>query len=434
MTRGRQRAAAALLIAAYVVAACAWSVATPIFEAPDEPGHVDYVAHLVLRGALPVQSVARRNYAHHPPLYYVAAALAAGGANWDDQRAMPIYLGSGGGPAAARHSEAERWPWRGRVAAVHVARLVSIAFGAAAVAFVIAAGWTAFPERPAVGWLAGALLAWTPQWTFITGTVNNDAAAAATGAAVLWTILRARERPGERRRWVLLGLACGAALLSKSSTLAVVAAASAAWALNGRRRTDRRAWLVDGAALHGTIALTAGWWFLRNAMLYGDPIGWAVYREAWSSMLRTAAPDLGEAAQIADLAWRSYWGWFGWLTLDAGDWLHAAANVLVWGAAFSAWRGGIFLAQYTRRSEVLVCAAIAALHALYLIALNAVQGPVMAQGRHFFPAAGAAMTAMAAGLLSSAERPAWPAAAAVAAAAATANAACLFLIVLPAYA
>jgi hypothetical protein len=335
---------AVLLITAYAATAIAWSIATPIFEAPDELGHIEYVARLVLQKTLPEQNIAQRNYAHHPPLYYAVAALVSAGADWRDERDMPDWRGSGHGAARARHSAAERFPWRGRVAAVHIARFTSIAFGATAVAFVIAAGRLAFPGKPAIGLTAGALLAWTPQFTFITSAVNNDAAAAAAGAVVLWALLRARRQPGDRRRWLLVGAACGAALLTKATALSLVGATAVLWGIEGVRRSDRRAWLSDGATLFGGMAAICGWWFVRNIALYGDPFGWTVYRQAWSSMMRTAPPSVSELAEIVDIAWRSYWGWFGWLTLDAGDWLHIAANVLVGAAVWGAWaQRGFFL-------------------------------------------------------------------------------------------
>jgi hypothetical protein len=178
------------------------------------------------------------------------------------------------------------------------------------------------------------------------------------------------------------------------------------------------------------MAAICGWWFVRNIALYGDPFGWTVYRQAWASMMRTAPPSVSELAEIADIAWRSYWGWFGWLTLDVGDWLHIAANVLVGAAAWGAWaQRRFFLAQRTWHAGIIVCAGIVGLHLAYLIGQNILQTAVMAQGRHFFPAAGAAMLLTASGLCAGdGRRGAW-----AAAAMAAANIACLLAVVVPTY-
>ncbi len=419
--------AAAALIAAYIALATLWSVVTPIYEAPDEKGHAEYVAHLATQRTLPVQSTTPRNYAHHPPLYYAAAALASAGSDWDDERDMPIWLGPGHGTAWARHRTAETFPWRGRTAAIHIARLVSVLMGAAAVAFTIAAGRIAFAEKPEVGLLAGALLAFTPQFTFISGAASNDSTAAAASAAALWALLRVRRAPERVSGWLLLGAACGTALLAKATTLSVVALAAFAWLLSRRSFESFGRWLLSGAALSGVCALSAGWWFVRNAALYGDIFGWTAYQAAWPHMIRSELPTIAELGALADLQWRSYWGKFGWMTVPAGEWLTIGAGGLAAAAVWGWVRGRV------RGVPVLV--GLVVVHEAYLIGQNLLQTAVMAQGRHFLPAGGAAMILAAAGLLATATERGERRARAMgwAAAAAAANLACALLIVGPAY-
>jgi hypothetical protein len=75
-----------VLITAYVILDVAYSVTVPLWEAPDEVAHFEYIAHLVKTHSLPVQQVGVLDEAHQPPLYYAVAALVSGIADFDDPR------------------------------------------------------------------------------------------------------------------------------------------------------------------------------------------------------------------------------------------------------------------------------------------------------------------------------------------------------------
>src|ERR671931_307363 len=73
---------------AFALVAGAYSVVVPPWEAPDEPAHFDYVAHLLSDRELPrMVGGTGPTEAHQPPLYYLLAAAAA----------SPAGLGDGAG-------------------------------------------------------------------------------------------------------------------------------------------------------------------------------------------------------------------------------------------------------------------------------------------------------------------------------------------------
>jgi len=76
----------AALITVFVILGAAYSVTVPLWETPDEVAHFTCVAHLVRTHSLPVQRMGVFDAAHHPPLYYVAAALVSSIADFDDPR------------------------------------------------------------------------------------------------------------------------------------------------------------------------------------------------------------------------------------------------------------------------------------------------------------------------------------------------------------
>ena len=74
-----------LVVLLFTVLAGAYSIITPMFEAPDELHHYFYVKHLADGNTLPIQDPAVESLwaqeGSQPPLYYALAALAT---SWID--------------------------------------------------------------------------------------------------------------------------------------------------------------------------------------------------------------------------------------------------------------------------------------------------------------------------------------------------------------
>jgi len=106
-------------------------------------------------------------------------------------------------------------------------------------------------------------------------------------------------------RCTFLGVILGLAALTKQSALAFLPAAAlaVAWTAGTRREAIKRMLLL---AL--PLVLVAGWWYLHNALSYGDPLGFTPHRpptENWQPPLSLLLRQLGQAL-------RGYWGAFGW--------------------------------------------------------------------------------------------------------------------------
>ena len=114
----------------------------PLFEPPDEIWHFAFADHLAKGGGLPVFAEKKSAFLREggqPPLYYAAVALAILPFDRSDFPSWVRFNASH--PAVTRgatsdtpnvfiHTAREDWPWTGSVLAVHVARLVSLLFGA----------------------------------------------------------------------------------------------------------------------------------------------------------------------------------------------------------------------------------------------------------------------------------------------------------------
>src|SRR5438105_3074924 len=67
-----------VLLGLHVVFSLAYSLITPLWEAPDEIGHYTYARYIAMHAALPPLGarLSAYNEAHQPPLYYWLVALA----------------------------------------------------------------------------------------------------------------------------------------------------------------------------------------------------------------------------------------------------------------------------------------------------------------------------------------------------------------------
>jgi hypothetical protein len=343
---GYPRLVFSLLIAlavARVLLSAAYSLATPLGEAPDEADHYAYAAYILEHRALPAGPVMTQG--KHPPLYHataaLAAALAGGTADRSFLRTNPDMSFAPDGPARnffVRTGQ-EDLPWREGVLSMRAGRAVSILAGLVLVLGAFLMGQAIWPARPYVALAGAAFAAFLPESLFIAGAMSNDMFAAMWSTLALWLALTA----GSWRGALLTGLCLGLAFVSKASTgsLALVAAAALFVSASPRGATRRPGvkGLVPAAgrvALAGVGALAiAAPWLWRNWQLYGDPAGWSLVLATIDQ--RQSALTLADAGQLLQGWWLSVWGKFG----GAGHIPLPTALYVVWAAlgigAFVGW-------------------------------------------------------------------------------------------------
>ncbi len=363
--RGRRRAAwrplvLPALLAIFAGLAVVYSLATPIFEGPDEIWHFAFANYLAdsRGGALPVLSATHpdlllRNAAHPPLYFYPVAALIAPIDRSDFPDLFHFNLGSpsitpgshSDRPNLLIHGRNEDFPYRQSVLAVHIGRLWSVLLGVVTLAGVWVIARQLAPGSAA--WLplaVTATAAFVPQFVYGSAIINNDALAAAGGAwtlAALLALMRWR-----RWRWAALsGLALGITLLSKIGMVALAPLPIAALALanvdiyrpgGGRPapelvRAQVRWVLAAGAIVYGAAAASAGWWYVRNWMLYGDPLAWQI----WQVLAGVGRPTPTVPQFLSDMAglFGTFWADFG-LRIDR-QWARVFAVLML--AALAGW-------------------------------------------------------------------------------------------------
>ncbi|GBC91973.1 hypothetical protein HRbin15_00434 [bacterium HR15] len=395
-----------LLLATFGLIAMVYALLVPPFELPDEPDHLAYVNFLAQRGELPNQYDPTRavlREGHQPPLYYALGALLVRLTQPDhrvDVRPAPHRPPD---PSAPEHipifhhvdipiflTEADR-------VGFYLLRLMSVLMAILNVAVALRLFERVLKEK-AHEIMAGLLLIGLPQFAFISAGITNDNLANLMGTLTLYGLIRLLESPESMRTHVGSGIALGLGLLAKKSLLTLLIG----WALligwcwwhhGVRSQKASRQRITWGALLTLTlVGLLAGWWLVRNALLYGDPLG--------SEMERRTLPGLvNEKSLFSRYFLASFWrvtlfsgiGIFGWMNVLLPFWVYAFCTLLLLLALLGLARGWRGMSIELRWSLVWVLLGVAGL-VWYNLTYS------QPQGRLLFPVLSAGLALVAYGL------------------------------------
>ncbi len=403
-----------LILIGYLALAFGFSVVNPIYESTDELHHFRYVRFIQEFQALPEQRADQpRIQAHHPPLYYLAAALVT---SWitPDHAALyePVhnpYYGyryweiNNDNKNQYLHGPDEQWPYSGVVLMVHVARWLNIVLGALMVWVTYRIALTIFPApnerrvvqqestsalpdfRPAraLAAAAAAIVAFNPQFLFMSGAVNNDVIAGLFGSILLWigvTIIRSGLTT---RRSILMALAFALALMAKFNLAFALPLVELALLIAVWPQRDWRGFIKANLFIVICVALIAGWWFVRNYQLYGEPTGVQRMNELWGG--RDPKTSFWLAVSEIPYAWSSLWGRFGYGQIPLPDAVYTGAFVVSL-IGLVGLVGAFIRRQFDRvqiRQLILVIfSALLFAAALFGYMMSSTAGPM---GRFYFP-------------------------------------------------
>lgn len=290
----------------------AYALSNPVFESPDEPGHLQYVNHIAAGGRLPNQYLPDQFMAegHQHPLYYLGAGLTLRALGGPIKVALPRNPRGGANPQFDHRYQAFAGG-RDRVL-FYALRL----FGSAMVgAIALLTGLAARRLMPLghVWMLAPFMVASLPELAYIGSSVSNDGLVALFGAAAVYAGVRCSLEPERRRRWISLGIWLGLAVLAKKSALALVPASLllvAALAVGG---TPKRKLALNAAQAALAALLLVSPVILRNLALYHEPLGNQMEiatlqdlvfpQDLHSRHFRVLFPDIVPRSFVAHFGW-----------------------------------------------------------------------------------------------------------------------------------
>ncbi len=331
------------LIAGFLLVS--WSVAVPIFEAPDEPHHWLFARYLHDNKQLPVFTKELVE-ANSPPLYYILIAPLASETELPavfvdkDGKATPfgVNVVLGDGKPALRIYRNDRTDF-GKYWPIRAARLVTAIISVLAVIFTYFAGREATGQR-AMGLLAAGLVAFLLQFSFRGSQVSNDSLVMALGALSLYLVVRLIRRGFTWPSGLLAGAIIAGAYLSKINAIFLpVPLGLTLLTEQGRPWRQRVLHLVAMASFMLALVIP---WTLRNIVLYGDPFA--------KNIMYTVVSSIVVKKPITSYYFRhtfpvqlseSFVGTFGWMNLWMPSWMYVlyatvgflAVGGLVWGCA-----------------------------------------------------------------------------------------------------
>lgn len=313
-----------LILALSALLALGYAWATPLGGAPDEGAHLRYVEVLATEARLPVMNLEQRRAnahadrdfeAHQPPVYYALNVPA-------------FHMGKLAG---------------GEVGAGWACRLMSILIGTVGTVLVWLLAREFAPDRPWLQWGAAAFAALLPMRLAMMGSVNNDGLTEVFSSLALLQMARMlRSGPGEpgvkpadwNRHAARLGLVISLGLLTKATSILLLPPALLTLYLASGARGEHRdtgewqgTFVRGGAILGGVVLAVAGWWFVRNHLLYGDPLAKRMFDAYFADTPRWTGteeqPGLREQLGITfgeylfrmvlPTSFASFWGAFGHL-------------------------------------------------------------------------------------------------------------------------
>jgi hypothetical protein len=211
------------------------------------------------------------------------------------------------------------------VAANRALRLLSVMWGALAVIGAYGAGSEVLPRRWAL--YTAVLFAFTPTMLHISTYVTNDTPAVALSTLSIWGTLRLLRCGARPVLLITIGLAAGAAALTKINALAVMPGVGLALIVDViRHRRGIRGFAVNGMLVGVPWLLVFAPWVAYGWLAYNDPLGLNTHRHVQAGWYYATPRSLAEIAQYIPHFYRSYWGQFG--TVQFEPLTYAALSVI----------------------------------------------------------------------------------------------------------
>jgi 4-amino-4-deoxy-L-arabinose transferase-like glycosyltransferase len=379
------------LIAVYLIVGCLHAALVPTGQtgyqnAPDEAAHVNYV-RILRTGRLPAKNdeVRRDGLStyewHQPPLYYAIEAIVSGGG-------------------------------------IRAMRFLSLLMGAGCIVLIYRLALLLLPEDPEVALLASAVAALTPGHIAITSTVNNDVLLELLFSTSLFLLVSAMRSGlnGWRAGW--LGVAVGAALMTKSTALLLLPVVLLGLILLRRSGEPTSDLIRNALWFVGVVLVLTGWWYARNGVLYHEwlPIhqfeqsfqGTAQAQDVVSGKIRLQTPVNGWTdywVYVTEKSFQSFWAVFGTpLAARYGVPVFLPDPIYLLLGVVSAVAFGGLIRLHLRRSSLFTEYQIGALWLLFacigLVALAFaafLSHYFQTQGRYLYPAMSALSIALALG-------------------------------------
>ena len=300
------------IIALFVILGLCYSYYTPLWNPPDEERHFAYCEYIAHNHTLPhlIFDEDEINIAQaiHPPLYYALASLLC--KNDGQLIQEQVFVNNGPGFNTIAHPAHEStFPYTGKAQEAHLIRLLSLLLSTVAICFVYLLVLLLFPGETTLAVATTLFVAMNPQLIHISASVSNEPMSTALSTIYLFTLLYYINQGATVKQYIAVGLLLGLCLLSKLSLLFYLPLTIAI--LVYVHRGDIRKLFESLVFTLGSTGLVAGWWYLRNWLVFNDPLltHFLIDSQPWGILSTPFSVDY--AATIATNTFISFFGNFG---------------------------------------------------------------------------------------------------------------------------
>ncbi len=368
-----------LIVFLALLARIPWMLLVPHAEAPDENTHFWVIQFIVNNLKLPdYQSVMTAGieavYGSIPQLGYLPHIFF-----------LKLFAG---------FIAIDKW--------FYAARLGSILMGLIVVAVSYRIGQLLFSINRVAALALPLLVAFHPQFVFVTSYINNDATAAALSAVILLLLISAIKTGLNKSNVIGLSVFCAWLILSKYSGYCVLITVFVILLLVLYKYKDKlkeQFMLLIGLA--SVVALLTSWWFIRNYFQFaGDITGVKTMHSIWTLTYHRYLENFSSPIGVifSSRFWRmlffSFWGWFGYMT-------HALPRAIYYVYLSFVIMAAVRFMRSKLKQEinwfwlVLICCFVVNLAVCIYGTYSGVAGP---QGRYLFPSEIPIMAMLIAGL------------------------------------
>lgn len=232
-----------------------WSCSQPYNSAPDEEMKYDICKYIVKHNALPHggDSEVRNpiwgiSYGFTPILSYIISALFI--------KIVMIFT-------------------QNEFAFVVAARFASVLFNTLTVFITIKISEKLF--KGIYKWLFVIMIAFLPQFAFLGSYINNDSLALFSISIIIYSWLLGINEKWNNKACILLGVGIGICALSYYNAYGYILISIFLFIISNfliNQKLEIKDILKKGFIIAGISFIIAGWWFIRNAVIYeGDFLG-----------------------------------------------------------------------------------------------------------------------------------------------------------------
>ena len=388
-----------LILVLYVLLAVGYSIGTPPWEAPDEPSHYRYAEYLAAHGSLPPEAPPQHgNFWEdgyvtslyewfQPPLYYALIAPQIGLVNLLRPGTIPHVFPSvdPAFPEQVRNLFASLPDPSFDAPGLRLARFFSVALGLCTLVIVYRMAMLASGGERAAALMATGMMAFIPQYTFLSGYVTSDNLALLLSALCLLVFLRLLSPAhGRVLRWVAAaGVLLALAFYTKFTLLFLLPLGLFCLLLRLAYHASVGKWLLESSLLVGVAIVP----FLLGLLVLPGMRDQMAYAFTYLQV----KPELISVEYLVGLwpqTYTSFWGTFGWMNVSTPRWIANTLTVItaagLIGSLILLVRGKQGSAMPSLRSSLLLLWMACGLVAVGFVRFNlSMRQP---QGRYLFAA------------------------------------------------